>query len=93
MVIVFSPPDSQVCGVSLWCISRGQLGAVLCSRRSVDAECSAGGYAGYRGHRPTKARADWFLPAAGGQRPACSQRGAGPVDGHGAVAAGQKLND
>lgn len=59
---------------------------MLRSRRSVDAERPAGGHAGYCGNGPSKARADWFLPAAGGQRPAGSQRGSGPVDGHSAVA-------
>lgn len=73
---------------------------MLRSRRSVDAERPAGGHAGYCGNGPSKARADWFLPAAGGQRPAGSQRGSGPVDGHGAIAtavslhqARQKLNE
>lgn len=77
---------SQICGVPLWRVSCSQLRAVLRSRRSVDAECSAGGHAGYCGDRPSKARADWFLPAACGQRPAGSQRGTGPVDGHSAIA-------
>lgn len=59
---------------------------MLRARRSVDAERPAGGHAGNRGNGPSKARADRFLPAACGQRPAGSQRGTGPVDGHGAVA-------
>lgn len=52
----------------------------------MDAQRLAGGHAGYCGNGPLKARADWVLPAAGGQRLAGSQRGTGPVDGHSAVA-------
>lgn len=85
--IVLSCPPSQIRSVPLWRVSSRQLSAVLRSRRSVDAERTAGGHAGHRGNGPSKARANRFLPAAGGQRPAGSQRGAGPVDGHGAVAA------
>jgi len=85
--IVLSSPAPQICGVPLRCISGSQLRALLRSGRSVDAERSAGGHAGYCGNRPSEARANWFLPVAGRQRPAGSQRGAGPVDGHSAVAA------
>lgn len=86
-VFVFlSCPSSQIRGVPLWRISSSQLCAVLCSRWSVDAERPAGGHAGQCGNRPSEARADWFLPAPGRQRPAGGQRGAGPVDGHGTVA-------
>lgn len=79
-------PVVQICGVPIRRVSRSQLRAVLRPRRPVDAERSAGGHAGFCGNGPSKARADWFLPAAGGQRPAGSQCGAGLVDGHGAVA-------
>lgn len=85
--LLFLAPLFQICGISLWGISSSKFCAVLCSRRSVDAECSAGGHVGYCGYRPSEAWADWFLPAAGRQRPAGSQRGTGPVDGHSTVAA------
>ena len=48
----------------------------------MDAQRPAGGHAGLCGNGPPAARADWLLPAAGRQRVAGSQRGAGPVDGH-----------
>lgn len=54
----------------------------------MDAERLAGGHPGHRGNGPSKTRADRFLPAAGGQRPAGGQRGARPVDGVGAIAEG-----
>lgn len=37
---------SQICGVPLRCVSGRKLGAVLRSRRSVDAERLTGGHAG-----------------------------------------------
>lgn len=91
--IILSSPVSQICGVSLRGISSGQLCAVLCSRWSVDAECSPGGHVGYCGYRPPKAWADWLLPASGRQHPAGSQRGIGLVDGHSAVATAVNCSD
>ena len=87
LFLVLNPDAPQIRGVPLRCVSRSELRAVLRSRRSVDAERSAGGHAGCRGDGSSKARADRLLPAAGGQRPAGGQRGAGPVDGHCAVTA------
>lgn len=68
MVSLTPPP--QVPRLPLRRVSRGELRPVFRSGRSVDDERSAGGHAGFRGHRSAEARADWFLPAAGGQRPA-----------------------
>lgn len=81
-----SPAYSQICGVPLRCSGRGQLGAVLRSGRPVDTERLPGSHSGYGGHRPSEARADWLLLAAGRQRSAGSQCGAGPLDGHRQVA-------
>lgn len=77
---------SQVPGVPLGGLGRGQLGAVLRSGRPVDDERAAGGHAGHRGDGAAAARAHRLLPAAGGQRPAGGQRGPGAVDGDGPVA-------
>lgn len=52
----------------------------------MDAERLAGGHAGCRSNRSSEARANWFLPLAGRQRPVSSQRGTGAVDGHSTVA-------
>lgn len=79
-------PASQIRGLPLWRLSGGELGAVLRPGRSVDAERPVGGHAGSRGDGPSEARADRLLPPVSGQRPAGSQRGSGPVDGHGSVA-------
>lgn len=84
---VLSCPASQIRGVPLWCVSGCQLGALLCSGRSVDAERAAGGRAGDRGYRSSEARVNRLLPAAGRERPVSGQRGTRPVDGHGAVEA------
>lgn len=84
-VFGLSRRSSQIRGVPLGRLSRGQLCALLRSGRPVDAERAAGGHAGHRGDRPSEARAGGLLPAAGGQRAPGSKRGAGPVDGDGAV--------
>lgn len=86
MCVFFNLPISQICGFPLRGVSSSKLGAVLRSGRSVDAERLPGGHAGHRGNGPSEARADRLLRAAGGQRPAGSQCGSGPVDGHGSVA-------
>lgn len=88
---VLSCLSTQIRGLPLWCISSCQLGALLCPGRSVDAERLAGGHAGYRSSRSSEARANWFLPLAGRQRPVSSQRGTGPVDGHSPVATAVSL--
>lgn len=45
----------QICGVTFRCVGCGELSAVLCSGRSVDAQRSAGGHAGYRGYGAAEA--------------------------------------
>lgn len=83
---MFSLTLSQIRGLPLRCVSGGELGAVLRPRRPVDDERLIGGHAGSRGDGPAEARAGGLLPAVRGQRPAGSQRGSGPVDGHGSLA-------